>query len=68
MTAGGTAFVGGCYSGLVRLTTDVLLIATNPDADSRLPYLMRLPLGGGIEGVVGRRDPLHRAHPPNLSP
>ena len=25
-----------------------LLIAVNPDPDSRLPYLMRLPLGGGI--------------------
>jgi hypothetical protein len=26
----------------------VLLIATNPDPDSRLGYLMRVPLGGGI--------------------
>ena len=25
-----------------------LLIAVNPDADSRLPYLMRLPLAGGM--------------------
>ena len=25
-----------------------LLIAVNPDPDSRLPYLMRLPLGGGM--------------------
>ena len=25
-----------------------LLIARNPDADSTLPYLMRLPLGGGL--------------------
>ncbi len=25
-----------------------LLIAANPDPDSRLPYLMRLPLGGGM--------------------
>lgn len=25
-----------------------LLIATNPDPDSRLPYLIRLPLGGGL--------------------
>jgi hypothetical protein len=25
-----------------------LFIATNPDPDSRLPYLMQLPLGGGI--------------------
>jgi hypothetical protein len=25
-----------------------LLIATNPDPDSRLPYLLRLPLGGGM--------------------
>jgi hypothetical protein len=25
-----------------------LLIARNPDADSRLPYLLRLPLGGGM--------------------
>jgi hypothetical protein len=24
-----------------------LLIAVNPDADSGLPYLMRLPLAGG---------------------
>lgn len=30
-------------------TGDVeLLIATNPDPDSRLPYLLRLPLGGGM--------------------
>lgn len=27
---------------------DDLLIATNPDPDSRLPYLLRLPLGGGL--------------------
>ena len=25
-----------------------LLIAANPDPDSRLPYLLRLPLGGGM--------------------
>lgn len=28
--------------------TDELLIATNPDPDSRLNYLLRLPLGGGM--------------------
>lgn len=27
---------------------DELLIARNPDADSRLPYLLRLPLAGGM--------------------
>jgi ERCC4-type nuclease len=27
---------------------DELLIAVNPDLDSRLPYLLRLPLGGGM--------------------
>jgi ERCC4 domain len=27
---------------------DELLIALNPDPDSRLPYLLRLPLGGGM--------------------
>ena len=27
---------------------DQLLIATNPDPDSRLPYLLRLPLAGGM--------------------
>lgn len=27
---------------------DELLIATNPDPDSRLPYLLRIPLGGGM--------------------
>jgi ERCC4 domain len=27
---------------------DDLLIAANPDPDSRLPYLLRLPLGGGM--------------------
>ena len=27
---------------------DELLIAVNPDPDSRLPYLVRLPLGGGL--------------------
>ena len=27
---------------------DELLIAANPDPDSRLPYLLRLPLGGGL--------------------
>ena len=25
-----------------------LLIARNPDPDSRLPYLLRIPLGGGM--------------------
>ena len=25
-----------------------LLIATNPDPDSRLPYLLRVPLGDGM--------------------
>lgn len=25
-----------------------LLIATNPDTDSSLPYLLRLPLGNGL--------------------
>lgn len=25
-----------------------LLIAVNPDPDSRLPYLLRLPIGGGL--------------------
>ena len=25
-----------------------MLIAANPDPDSRLPYLLRLPLGGGM--------------------
>ncbi|HZD75194.1 MAG TPA: ERCC4 domain-containing protein [Actinomycetota bacterium] len=28
--------------------TDELLIARNPDRDSRLPYLLRLPLAGGM--------------------
>jgi hypothetical protein len=28
--------------------TDELLIALNPDPESRLPYLLRLPLGGGV--------------------
>ena len=28
--------------------SDELLIALNPDPDSRLPYLLRLPLGGGM--------------------
>lgn len=27
---------------------DELLVAVNPDPDSRLPYLLRLPLGGGM--------------------
>ena len=27
---------------------DELLIATNPDPDSRLRYLLRLPLAGGM--------------------
>ncbi len=27
---------------------DELLVAVNPDPDSRLPYLVRLPLGGGM--------------------
>jgi hypothetical protein len=31
-----------------RLTVDELLIAVNPDAESRLPYLLRVPLGGGM--------------------
>jgi hypothetical protein len=31
-----------------KLRTVELLIAVNPDPDSRLPYLMRLPLGGGM--------------------
>jgi hypothetical protein len=25
-----------------------MLVAVNPDADSRLGYLLRLPLGGGM--------------------
>ena len=31
-----------------KTETVELLIASNPDADSRLPYLLRLPLGGGM--------------------
>ena len=31
-----------------KLRTVKLLIAVNPDPDSRLPYLMRLPLGDGM--------------------
>ena len=31
-----------------KLRAVELLIAVNPDPDSRLPYLMRLPLGGGM--------------------
>ena len=31
-----------------RLEDVELLIAANPDPDSRLPYLLRLPLGGGM--------------------
>ncbi|MEP6696753.1 MAG: ERCC4 domain-containing protein [Pseudonocardiales bacterium] len=30
------------------MPADELLIAVNPDPDSRLPYLMRLPLGAGM--------------------
>jgi hypothetical protein len=29
-------------------TTDCFLIARNPDPDSSLPYLLRLPIGGGV--------------------
>jgi ERCC4 domain len=36
----------GARSGKLRAVE--LLIAVNPDPDSRLPYLMRLPLGGGM--------------------
>jgi hypothetical protein len=31
-----------------RLAVDEMLIAVNPDPDSRLPYLLRVPLGGGM--------------------
>ena len=31
-----------------KLRAVELLIAVNPDPDSRLPYLMRLPLGDGM--------------------
>jgi hypothetical protein len=31
-----------------RLAVDELLIAVNPDSDSRLPYLLRVPLGAGM--------------------
>lgn len=30
------------------MTVVELLIATNPDPDSKLPYLLRLPLAGGM--------------------
>src|SRR4029077_3277566 len=45
---------GGLAAGLIpracggKLRAVELLIAVNPDPDSRLPYLMRLPLGRGM--------------------
>jgi len=30
--------------------TDSFLVARNPDADSSLPYLLRLPIEGGVLG------------------
>ncbi|HEY5882995.1 MAG TPA: ERCC4 domain-containing protein [Nakamurella sp.] len=47
-----------------------LLIATNPDPDSRLPYLLRLPLGGGMvfrtSGTWPRTKALY-CHPVDLA-
>lgn len=36
------------WNGEARVVMDELLIARNPDLDSRLGYLLRLPLGGGM--------------------
>jgi len=33
---------------------DAFLIARNPEEDSKLPYLLRLPIGGGL--VLKARD------------
>ena len=47
-----------------------LLIATNPDPESRLPYLLRLPLGGGMvfrtSGTWPRTKALY-CHPVDLA-
>jgi hypothetical protein len=43
-----------------------LLIARNPDGDSRLPYLMRVPLGGGL--VFRARDTWPRTSAVYLHP
>jgi hypothetical protein len=47
-----------------------LLIATNPDPESRLPYLLRLPLGGGLvfrtSGTWPRTKALY-CHPVDLA-
>ncbi len=33
---------------MYAMTNDELLVAVNPDPDSRLPYLLRVPLGAGL--------------------
>jgi hypothetical protein len=38
---------------------DAFLIARNPEEDSKLPYLLRLPIGGGV--VLKARDTWPRA-------
>jgi len=38
---------------------DAFLIARNPEEDSKLPYLLRLPIGGGL--VLKARDTWPRA-------
>ena len=38
-----------------------LLIATNPDPDSRLPYLIRIPYGGGLVFRAGDTWPRTKA-------
>src|SRR6266508_1823895 len=38
----------GRMSGRARGVADVFVVARNPEADSKLPYLLRLPLEGGL--------------------
>jgi hypothetical protein len=40
--------------------SDSFLIARNPEPDSTLPYLLRLPLEGGIVGKARERRPTTR--------
>ncbi|MGH2705910.1 MAG: ERCC4 domain-containing protein [Actinomycetota bacterium] len=41
------------------LSLEAFIVARNPDRDSRLPYLLRLPIEGGL--ILKARDPWPRA-------
>jgi len=56
--AGCSAESSGGYAGSVPAASRTFVVARNPDPDSSLAYLLRLPLEGGIELKARERWPV----------